>query len=186
MTAQMPDVFRYNDTDYAIAAVAGDGLFNPTDHGLVVVMMHTACWRGFICTYGIDDERLVLRHLQGRLGDGVTAPKLDGKKADVDSNQIFTYDKIKLPINYTGGLLIGEGMIAKHYVHMGFHPAWKFERVHELVFGSGRLIDQRDLSGAMKQLRDDIASGKRKDPDTTGAEWVSRTFSLDYSRSPFE
>ena len=31
-------------------------------------------------------------------------------------------------------MLACEGFIDALYVHMGFHPAWKFEHVEELIF----------------------------------------------------
>ena len=39
---------------------------------------------------------------------------------------------------------------------MGFHPAWKYEEVHELVFESGILESESDLSSRMAEIRDKV------------------------------
>lgn len=49
-------------------------------------------------------------------------------------------------IPFSSGLLLGDGFIRELYVHMGFHPAWKFERVVELIFEGGQLTRSHDRS----------------------------------------
>ncbi len=51
------------------------------------------------------------------------------------------------------------------YVHMGYHPAWKYEKVHELIFENGLLIEDRDISAKMKEYRD-----KRVNKEKSGRE----------------
>ena len=87
-------------------------------------------------------------------------------------------------MGFTGGLLVGKGFISRLYVHMGFHPAWKYETVHESTFCGGKLSERRDLSEAMASLWDQRA-GKPLRPglatdDADTMSWIQSTFSLDY------
>lgn len=53
------------------------------------------------------------------------------------SGQEVAYEFKDVPLS--GGLLLGEGFIQELYVHMGFHPAWKYLHVIELIFEGGQL-----------------------------------------------
>ena len=193
MTSQIPDSVRYEGVEYEIVGIAGDGLFHPFDHGLAPVPLHTACWRGFICTYEVADCALLLRHLvvgvdrtQDRRPIGEVTPPIDGVVADFDDREhVVHYKGMHLPVPFTGGLLLGEGFISDLYVHMGFHPAWKYERVVELVVEDGAVVSASDRSAAMAKLRAEITAGDRPDPDAGRdlPEWIARTFTLDYGRS---
>jgi hypothetical protein len=37
---------------------------------------------------------------------------------------------------------------------MGFQPAWKFETVHQLTISHGNVLDHKDVSQEMKQVRE--------------------------------
>ena len=63
------------------------------------------------------------------------------------------YEDLRLPVSFTGEMLIGDRFVRELYVHMGFHPAWKYRDVLKLTFERGRLIDKRDVRAEMAQLR---------------------------------
>lgn len=69
------------------------------------------------------------------------------------------YENLGYPLNYTGGLLLAAGFIRDLYVHMGFHPAWKYEKVVELVFERGVLQKECDRSAEMAELRKLVVAG---------------------------
>ena len=192
MTAQISDTVRYLSVDFRLAGISGDGLFEPVEHGLSPVAISTACWRGYYCTYLVQEDRLLLDTLHVRLqgqdaalaarGDG---PLLFGARPGYDEYEgCVVYAALGAPIPFTGGLLLGRDFIHELYVHMGFHPAWKFRQVHELLFEQGRLLEAFDRSEAAAEVRrsltpDDLRPG---DPSKIG-EWIERTFSLRYERS---
>ncbi len=95
-----------------------------------------------------------------------------------------SYSTMELPIPFTGGLLVCQGFIREHYVHMGFHPAWKFEHVEELLFDDGHLTSHEDVSEALAGVREKLAT--QRDRPASGAglveitAWVRRCFRLDY------
>ncbi len=45
----------------------------------------------------------------------------------------FTDSNLPAPISFTGGLPIAADFIQELYVHLGFHPAWKFREVHGII-----------------------------------------------------
>ena len=57
-------------------------------------------------------------------------------------------------------VLLADGFLHELHVHMGFHPAWKYERVVELIFEAGILRRAIDQSQRMAEIRAQIlASG---------------------------
>ncbi|MGQ0826324.1 MAG: hypothetical protein ACT4OX_15050 [Actinomycetota bacterium] len=194
MTAQIHDLVGYGDEMYQLVGVNGTGLFEPGDHGLEPVALHTACWRGFICTYVIADQQLLLHGLRigfkqqssGGLVDN--APTLFDVRPAFDQHEhIARYEGLDAPVAFTGSLLLACEFLRDLYVHMGFHPAWKYERTLEVIFDSGAAQAVHDRSAQMARVRAEVLSGARPSPDGSwehdGADWISRTFQLDYGRS---
>ncbi|BAY13467.1 hypothetical protein NIES2098_66620 [Calothrix sp. NIES-2098] len=172
-------------------------------------MISTACWRGYYCTYEVADTFLFLTQLNIGLSeaDQSKAEQEDGLKLfgktptryteyghliHLISNKTetqwessdFKIDNLRELIPFTGGLLIGDDFIREMYVHMGFHPAYKFRNVYELIFDNGQLIEEHDRSSKMAQLREMLSldalqpgvSASRKEIK----QWIEQSFSLEY------
>ena len=67
---------------------------------------------------------------------------------------------------------------------MGFHPAWKFRTVYELLFKNGTIHEIRDVSLRVAEIRKMML---QKPIDWNGhggrdklEEWIKSTFRLDY------
>ncbi|MFO0826166.1 MAG: hypothetical protein U0792_24125 [Gemmataceae bacterium] len=209
MTAQISDTFRYRKKPRSLAGVNGSGLFDPAQQGVKAVGWSTACWRGFHCSYEVVDGALFLTQVNLGLGeeDIATAargkgPKLFGKvprlytihgrstnlrtgevKTSWESSD-FVVDDLWEVVPFTGGLLLGDEFIREMYVHMGFHPAYKFRVVHELVFDAGRLMEEHDRSAQMTEFRE-MLSARSLEPGSQASRaeleaWVKRCFSLEY------
>lgn len=186
MTAQFSDPVKYRGKSYSVAGRNGGGLFDPAAHGLKPVGKCSACWRGFVCTYAVDGGHLLLDTLAVCL-DG-PAPPLFGvsPKPDAGGFRIFdaVYEGLAYRVPYTGGLLLADDFIEELYVHMGFHPAWKYREVHELVFHDGRLVQEADRSPQMAEFRRELGDrplepgfeAKRADI----ARWIEKCFSQEY------
>ncbi|MEM9940400.1 MAG: hypothetical protein AAF939_02345, partial [Planctomycetota bacterium] len=184
LTAQASDSIEYQGSCFSICGVNGQGLLTPEHFGETPVMMSTACWRGYICTYAIEDSRLLLSGLIFRNESNTYASINDVNPSRKNIFEAGEYEGLNEPCPFSGGLLIADGFIRDLYVHMGFHPAWKFETVHELIFDNGKLIKERDCSEFMSQIRQEM-SGSKMQPDHTDSrkrieEWVKQTFTLDY------
>ena len=195
MTAQMHDQFILEGKTYSIVGIKGDELFDPKRLGLTPVGTCTACWRGYVCEYGIRDERLVLETLQMSLYTiqdkkyvPEPGPEINGVWPTEPEGEytVFNtlYQDLGLEIAFTGGMLLGEGFIRELYVHMGFHPAWKYETVFEIVFTGGKVDEIRDVSEQIDELRSRMGR-KPLQPGHKANEqeirsWIESTFRQDY------
>lgn len=186
MTAQISDSIEYRNQTFAIAGKNGTGLFDPSEHGMNPVGICTACWRGYVCHYAVANGELQLDEISLSVDD--PAPKLFGKspRKQTASDPIFSaqYSHLQHPIPFTGGLLLADDFIEELYVHMGFHPAWKFRDVHELIFENGKLTRETDRSQQIAEFRDELSNrALRPDDETSQAEiekWIERCFSREY------
>src|SRR5262245_49494675 len=149
MTAQISDKLRYGHKEFSLVGVRGSGLFSPKEHGMEPHGSSSACWRGYVCRYGVTRDTLLLKALyinlrrtfglvkpKGKVMDEASPPLLNGvSRTRPDSDDFDShYRNVNLPIPFTGGLLIARDFVRELYVHMGFHPAWKYREVHELLF----------------------------------------------------
>lgn len=194
MTAQIAEDVVVDGRTYSLVGVSGGTLFDPAEYDLAAHFMSSACWRGYVATFAIVDKQLVLSDLL--VGDGST---IGGVEIDEQTSLLgvrptrdtswkgpgFLFSGLNAPRQLSGGLLVGDGFIQTHYVHMGFHPAWKFERVLELLVDGGHVAEVRDVSAELAERRRAIEAGEVSDPDGDrgGTSWVERAFTLDYSRS---
>lgn len=157
-------------------------------------MASTACWRGYLCTYEVARDTLHLACLQinhqptdARASILLRPPALAGVEA-VKAEQGYIgqwkFKDVALALPYSGGLVIARDFLREHDVHMGFHPAWKYQHVHELLFDDGRLIEARDLSAEMAAIREHARPGKPAGDASreTIEAWIKDCFSRDYSR----
>jgi hypothetical protein len=154
MTAQIPDSVMTPEGRYALVGIGGSGLFDPSEHGLRLGMISTACWRGYLCEYTVEDDELFLTALELSAAD----PPEELFGAEVRLGETAAYWPIRVRQPFTGGLLLGAGFIDALYVHMGHQPAWKYTTVLELTFDDGRLVVVHDRSELMAQRRAEYAT----------------------------
>jgi hypothetical protein len=84
-------------------------------------------------------------------GDG---PALFGMRPIYsESDGCFVYDGLAAVAPYSGCLTLGADFVWDQYVHMGFHPPWKYGTVLDLTFAAGRLVEAVDRSEEMARLR---------------------------------
>lgn len=177
MTAQINDHFQYQDESYNVAGISEGELFDPAILELKPVGTCSACWRGYCVEYGLVDRHLAVINLHVNLyEEGKDYQRLQGpaindvvptdaqKQHDWFNNH---YEKIHFHLEYSGGLLLAKDFIQELYVHMGFHPAWKYEKVRELVFENGILVGDYDRSEKMAEIRD-MVSGDGPDDGPSG------------------
>lgn len=196
MTAQMHDAINFQGHEYDLVGINGSQLFNPESFGFKPTGRVTSCGRGFVCHYILVDNVLTLNKLDvsyGHLGKTKFSPKrcpvINGVAPIYtgDRNAYFNnvYENLNLKIEFTGRILLADGFINKLYVHMGFHPAWKYWTIYELTFDSGQMINVQDISKKMEGIREEmIQHPLEPGPDASymeSARWVSSTFSLVYS-----
>jgi hypothetical protein len=184
MTAQISDSFLFQDQKFSIAGVNGESLFHPAAYGMQPLPRITSCWRGYTCTYKLFYNKLLLAMLQTNLGR--EGPEIDAVRPAFSTAGMFDniYADLNLHIDFTGGMLVAKGFIQALYVHMGYHPAWKYETVHELVFSAGDLLETKDVSRQMAELRDRMVRQPLQ-PGTDASrqeldDWIASTFKRSY------
>ena len=186
MTAQFSDIIFYRDKEFAIAGKNGTGLFDPLEHGMKPVARCSACWRGYLANYCVTDQSLKLKKLQIALASSATALFGIEPKTYEGKIRIFDviYENVNYEVLYSGGMLLARDFIKELYVHMGFHPAWKYREVHELIFENGKLIREANRSMEIEKLRQEIVDRPLKPGVETDRieikRWIEKCFSQDY------
>ena len=199
MTAQFSDIVTYEGEDYDLAGIGGSGLFDPAEHGMEPTSWCTACWRGYVAAYRVEDDTLLLDSLSVCLTEPgmarepgvrkVQAPAVGGTAPEDISGQQrsvfeYRYENMHLPVPFTGGLMLATDFIDELYVHMGFQSVWKYREVRELVFEEGRLTGSSDVSEKMAELRSkvktmDLEPGLEASHEDV-LTWIAECFSRDY------
>jgi hypothetical protein len=183
MTGQIADSFLYEGEVYSLIGYTKGEPFTPVNYGILPKAPHTACWRGFVLYYKLDDNKLLLQDMQLHADD---AGEINGVIPKESENSFkFHYQDLNLVLNYSGKIKIAKDFIQEMYVHMGFQRASAFKTVLELDFKDGNLIQVNDLSDKMKKHR-------KKDPakdaepksmkETDVKEWIKKTFSRKYKQ----
>ena len=179
MTAQYNDLCFHRGTEFSVAGISGSGLFDPGSVGVKPVGFSSACWRGYIAHYTVNDAKLFLTSLHIGLPQG-QPPRLFGVSPASTKWLGWLYDGFQLPIAFTGGLLLASGFLKELYVHMGFHPPWKYERVSEVLFDAGRMVEEHDRSIQMAAVRTKLSREEKQLHDQSIPRWIEKCFSRDY------
>ena len=141
------------------------------------------CNRGYVASYAVTGQRLFLEELKINLAN--EKPSLHGAIASAGDDRFnSSYRNIHMPIQYCGGLLIATGFNEELNAHKGFHPAWKYDEVHELRFDRGRLTASTDVSELMHGFRKEMR-GRPLQPEGVTlkerAAWAGRCYSRKYT-----
>jgi hypothetical protein len=202
MTAQINDAFRYRKKEYSLAGISEGDLFDISVLGLNPIGLSSACWRGYLAVFAVVESRLVLDTLHVSLvqrGEGnklfadKVGPVVNGvapspARGDLKFFVNNSYEGLDYHLKYSGRLLLADGFIQGLYVHMGFHPAWKYETVIELVFDGGVLKEEFDRSERMAEIREMVRKSQETNSSTERPseeelkQFVARAFDRRYWR----
>lgn len=190
MTAQIGDYYLYKGTRYSIVAISKEIGFAPSQYGIIPEMKCTLCWKGYWCGYVITDDGLLLENLYTN-SQGGHYPTINGINATVPKRKEHnTYDYIaadthhhkysglKIPICFTGKILLGNGSISKYCINMGYQQYWVYKELKEFVFNSGKLVEINDYSQMAETARNKSDDLRKHlcDPE----KFVEDSFFLDY------
>jgi len=165
LTLQIPDGYEYSDKVLDLVSSTGRGyIFEPENYGFKPRSTCTASHRGFRSVFGLSQGHFSLIQLDISLfsveEDGwvpVKGMPLNGVEPIFgQSSSLFNnmYRDVGISLDYSGTILIADDFVQELYVHMGFPMAWKYKKVIELTFGSGKLLQKTDRSDEMEKLRD--------------------------------
>ncbi|MDB5337094.1 MAG: hypothetical protein JWN70_2713 [Planctomycetaceae bacterium] len=197
MTAQIPDRFQYRGVEYEVLGVSNAALFDSFHLEFELAGPHTACWRGYQAFYQIIDHQLVLDALlicPATEGPGVAPeipPTIHGIRPTFPMTRLgsglpYQYDNLQQPLDYSGGVLVGDGFIQELTYWVGNSPAWHFTNVFELIFYRGILVEEFDRTAAVAEIRRQ-AGPPRGNVDRSELLWgaqldrfIQRSFAADY------
>jgi hypothetical protein len=184
MTAQMPDVVRYQDEEYVLVGVRGRGLFTPKDFGMTPVSVLTSCYRGYWTEYTCDSDTLWLTEMTVS-AQGNRYGEIGGVEPMVERvPPTARYEGIRVESRFTGRLLIAKNLLQEQYVHMGFQKPTAYKTVIELVVEDGKIVEEIDRSDHYAEVRKKMGGEKDAPADPTDEneiqKWISQRFSLEY------
>jgi len=175
MTGQILDTLQFEGEPYSIIGFT-DPLFDPSIFGFEPVMMHTACYQGFHCSFAIDGEMLFLENLNVNDKNN-RYPEINGvHSVEHEPDEVFCwrYEGLKEPINFTGQVRLGKDFIQDLYVHMGVQSATSFNSVLEIEFLDGKVRSVVDRSKYFKSKRGEF---KEKYEQGSSVELIEESFS---------
>lgn len=169
MTLQIPNSITLNNESFNIIRFHGGNLFTPQDIGILPVANMSACWRGYVSTYKINNNFLVLDEL--RLSSGYKmqnvflnffykffprkAHLINRVKPTPSKPEAFfiRYENINLTVNFTGTILIARDFIGKYWAYRELNPDWAYRTVLELKFAHGKSTGIQDVSSEFEKKR---------------------------------
>ncbi len=176
MTAQISDTFIFKNKKYELIGIIGEDLFSPKALGMEPEMIHTACYSGYYATYQLNKNSLYLKKLTIRDKNNYYPP-IDGIEPMKDDYEgVAIYSKLKYIIPFTGKIRLARGFIQEFYIHMGYQKASAFEEVFDITIEEGRVIEIKDRSKEIEQIR---GAFKKRYESGDFIERIDEAFSLD-------
>lgn len=150
MTMQVTDPFVWNDEEwFFLGAENVYSLFDPEQYGLYPQMASTACYKGFIMKFRIDNQQLMLDELQIYCGDNPYPPVNGVDALPPDSMGLRLYKNINLFLPYSGVITIAKNLNERFFGRAFIGPH-AYKTVFELTFENGQLKGQKETSGTYK------------------------------------
>jgi hypothetical protein len=168
MSSQIKDKFIYKRTEYTVSDIEFPDTFININSllGFNPRKFSTACYRGYVATFALYKNKLILKKLYTNNGNEIDreipainnkVPEISIRKGLIDElkNTLrdFTYTNINLKIQYTGSIIITKDFIQERYVHRGFQSPLSYNTVIQLTFNIGQLITEKDLSCLAESAR---------------------------------
>jgi hypothetical protein len=144
MTAQIREKLRYNGKIYHLAAEP----LHPylVEHKIKFVSSSTACWRGYVGSWLIEEDHLYLVDLKAYIPSENC--KWGGEEVGLD--YLFPGQDKVLADWFSGEIRIPHGEMIR-YVHMGY--ASVYEKELFLRFVNGKYVSYREIDNT--RLKDD-------------------------------
>jgi hypothetical protein len=118
-------------------------------------MWTTACWRGFVRTFSVVDNRLLLTALEiGHLAEGEEWETINGVSPEPigpEPGYGRRYHDLNLPLDITCGMVVGHGFIRQLF-HWNPGP-YQYESALELWFVKGTLLREEDHTDVARAWR---------------------------------
>jgi hypothetical protein len=193
MSQQVNDKFIYNNDKYELISIEFPKTFIDWESfDLNPVELSTACWRGFINTFAVIDDHLVLDEIYTNnqtLNENeemvtIIIPKInnllpkiekpEGLIKEYKDYRILTYKGINYKMSYNGSLLIVKDYIDEYvsgpYAFLRISP-FCYEKIVKLKFSKGKFINYIDFSDYGEKIRNERKTSKIKSTANAYWEW---------------
>lgn len=117
MAKQLPDMFFWHRTEagetknFKCIFLGADNvysLFDPAKFGFQPMEIHSACYKGFVVTFALREDRLFMDRLEIFTRDG-RYPVLNGKESIFNlATGFHEYNRLNMPLIYTGTMEVIE------------------------------------------------------------------------------
>lgn len=189
MSGQKSDRFVINNIEYDISAIEyPDSFFDINTYDLELMPITTACWRGYIATFEINNENnIVLQKLELRSGIKPTSINGVSPKKNIDNiDGDYYYEDINLILDYTGSIIIANDHIQEYCNLMGFEPPIHYNTVIQLKFSNGLLEYSKDLSEEAAKIREKKNIDKLEDTLKKRIEMIGTDGHKNWIRNCFD
>jgi hypothetical protein len=137
MTAQIREIIYYKG-EKTVMATEPLSSYLQSRKGICFNARSSACWRGYLGIWKINDKRLFLVKLNGYI---------DKDYKEVELEYIFSGKKEVFADWFSGKIRISQGELLQ-YVHMGYSSV--FEKDLFLKFKDGVLIDEETIDNRIE------------------------------------
>ncbi len=151
MTMQLTDPFIWNDEKW-IFLCAEDvySLFDPKEFDLSPITASTACWKGFVVKFRVDNNHLYLDELYVHC-DNDNYPTINGVAPISDESiqcrmGMRLYKNLNILLSYSGIITIGKNLKSMFHGRAFIGPH-AYKVTYELTFENGVLLDSKETSG---------------------------------------
>jgi hypothetical protein len=164
MTAQVFDRVIFEGESYKLSLATSELPFKAELFNIEPVWTSTSCWRGFLRTFIIENQQLLIKQLD--VNDKKTRelglaeyqpntiygiyPEINNAR-EIDTLFEMTYKELNHVINFTGSLLIGKNFYLDFLDHT-CDTNWQHREVYELTFEKGNLLSSLDMADTLNEV----------------------------------
>ncbi|MCK8482304.1 hypothetical protein [Psychroserpens algicola] len=177
MSHQIKNKLLLNQKEFGILKTTQEGLIEPPDFGIKAKYLASILMRGYSTSYKIDsDSNFILNNFEVNVNMNDDIKLINGipphisSKTNVESGTTYReYRNLNLFVNYSGDILIGNGIINDLNTRYRLYGA-EYEEVFELNIKKGKVVSVKNLSEKTKRHKLKFKNGDW-DIDTQSIEF---------------
>lgn len=200
MTSQVSNTIGFQSNLYVVVDASNGYLFEPEALGFRPISLSTACYRGFICEYTIENDQLFLQNLE--ISTGVVdkksrrpaldpLPELGHVKPNLDYSEVQDcagrYENLRMPLAYSGSFLASRNKDNQYDYRMrGCARAWDYDTTILINTDSGKVASICDVSDKIRTfiqryMNEDMVAWEQKQ---NARRFLDRHFGRGFSIYP--
>ena len=193
MSKQVNDKFIYKNDIYELISIESPKVFLDWESfDLNPIELSTACWRGFINTFSIKEENLILDEIytnnqtlnENEEIETIIIPKINNILPEIEKPECLTndykdyrilkYKNINFKMQYSGSLVIVKDYLNEyesgHYAFLQISP-FCFKNIVKLTFSVGKFLKETNFSDYGEEIRNKRKTSKVKNKKNAYTGW---------------